>query len=69
MIFTWFSYPRLRPRLQANRARGFHYPNLPSLQMFTIDFQGVNEPLQQEIISPISSPQVFPTLVSQIDEK
>ena len=38
--------------------------------MFTIDFQCVNEPLQQEIISPISLPQVFPTLVhSQIDEK
>ena len=69
-IFTWFGYPRLRPRLQAHPAWGFHYPSLPRLQMFTIDFQGVNGPLQQEIISPISSPQVFLTLVhSQFDEK
>ena len=69
-IFTWFGYPYLRPHLQAHPAWGFHYPSLPILQMFTIDFQGVNEPFQQEIISSISSPQVFPTLVhSQIDEK
>ena len=69
-IFTWFGYPRLRPHLQAHLVWGFHYPSLPRLQMFTIDFQGVNEPLQQEIISLISSPQVFPTLAhSQFDKK
>ena len=69
-IFTWFGYPSLRPRLQAHPAWGFYYPSLPSLQMFTIDFQSVHESLQQEIISPISSPQVFPTLLhSQFDEK
>ena len=61
-IFTWFGYPRLCPRLQAHPGWEFHYPNLPRLQIFTIDFQGVNEPLQQEIISPISSPQCFPHL-------
>ena len=33
MIFTWFGNPRLRPRLQAHPAWGFHYPNLPSLQV------------------------------------
>ena len=42
----WFGNPHLRPRLQVHRAWGFHYPNLPSLQMLTIDFEGVNEPLQ-----------------------
>ena len=50
-IFTWFGNRRLCSRLQAHRAWRFHYPNLPRLQTFTIDFQGVNEPLQQEIIS------------------
>ena len=33
MIFTWFGNPRLRPRLQAHPAWGFHYPSLPRLQV------------------------------------
>ena len=69
-IFTWFGNPRLRPRLQAHRAWGFHYPSLSKASNVYNWLQGVNEPLQQEIISPISSPQVFPTLVhSQIDKR
>ena len=62
MIFTWFDNPPLRPRLQTIQAREFHYPNLPILQMFTIDFQGVNERLSTNLFT-----QVFPTLIhSQI---
>ena len=51
-IFTRFGYPRLR-----FRARGFHYPSLSRLQMFTIDFQGVNESLQpRDYLSNLFTP-------------
>ena len=58
-IFTWFGNPCLRPRLQAHRDWGFHYPSLSRLQALTIDFQGVNGPLQQEIILNLLT-QVYP---------
>ena len=65
-MFMWFGNPRLRPRLQANQARGFHYPNLPRLQIFTIDFQGVNGPLQQKIIPQSLHSSVSHTYTLQI---
>ena len=61
MIFMWFGNPRLRPCLQAHRAWGFHYPSLPRFQTLTIDFQSVNEPLQQEIIPNLLF-QVYPNI-------
>ena len=54
-IFTWFGNLHLRPHLQADQAWRFHYPSLPRLQMLTIDFQSVNEPLQQRDYLSISS--------------
>ena len=62
-IFTWFGNPRLRLCLQANQAQGFHYSNLPRLQVLTIDFQGVNEPLQSRDYFPNLFTQVFLTLI------
>ena len=46
----------------------FHYPNLPRLQMFTIDFQGVNGPSQQEII-PNFLTQVYPNTYNHSKQK
>ena len=54
-IFTWFGNPRLRPRLQAIEAWGFHYPSLSKASTVYNWLQGVNEPLQQRDYLPISS--------------
>ena len=58
----WFGNPCLRPRLQANQAQGFHYPSLPKFQGFTIDFQGINEPLQsRDYLPSLFTPSVSHT--------
>ena len=38
-IFTWFGYPRLRPRLQAHPLEDFTIQAFPRLQTITIDFK------------------------------
>ena len=58
MIFTWFDNPRLRPRIQANQAWGFHYPSLSRLQMLTRLLR-CQWTLQQEIIFNLLT-QVYP---------
>ena len=60
-IFTWFGNICLRPHLQANQTWGFHYASLLRFQVLTIDFQGVDRPLQQEIIPQSFNPTVSHT--------
>ena len=43
----------------SSSAWGFHYPSLSKASTITIDFQGVNGPLQQEIIHNLLT-QVYP---------
>ena len=70
MIFTWFGNPRLRPRLQAHPLEDFTIQASQDFKFLQLTSKVSINIYNEEIISPISSPQVFLTLVhSQFDEK
>ena len=69
-IFTWFGNFCLRTRLQAHSLEDFTVQPSKGFMFLQLTSKVSMNLYNQEIISPISSPQVFLTLVhSQFDEK
>ena len=69
-IFTWFGNPCLRPLCQAHSLENFTIQASQGFKFLQLTSKVSMNFYNQEIISPISLPQVFLTLVhSQFDEK